>query len=161
MAGWWDSTLMGARIGFLVFSSYIANNWPILLAPDDDECGNNRWNKNWQGNRSTRRKCAPVPLCPPQIRRYLTWARTRAAAVGMGAGIGTGCWMGGWGVGVRVPVGVRFFSPPRCPDRLRGPTQSPIHWVPEALLTTHHLVPRSRIRGSTHPLPHTPSWRSA
>jgi hypothetical protein len=32
------------------------------------------------GNRSTRRKPAPVPLCPPQIPHDLTWARTRAAA---------------------------------------------------------------------------------
>jgi hypothetical protein len=35
-----------------------------------------------RGNRSTRRKPAPVPLWPPQIPHYLTWARTRAAAVG-------------------------------------------------------------------------------
>jgi hypothetical protein len=34
-----------------------------------------------RGNRSTRRKPAPVPLCPPQIPYELTWARTRAAAV--------------------------------------------------------------------------------
>jgi hypothetical protein len=33
-------------------------------------------------NRSTRRKPAPVPLCPPQIPHDLTWVRTRAAAVG-------------------------------------------------------------------------------
>jgi hypothetical protein len=35
-----------------------------------------------KGNRSTRRKPAPVPLCLPQIPHDLTWARTRAAAVG-------------------------------------------------------------------------------
>jgi hypothetical protein len=35
-----------------------------------------------RGNRSTQRKPAPVPLCPPQIPHDLTWARTRAAAVG-------------------------------------------------------------------------------
>jgi hypothetical protein len=34
------------------------------------------------GNRSTRGKPAPVPLCPPQIPHDLTWDRTRAAAVG-------------------------------------------------------------------------------
>jgi hypothetical protein len=34
-----------------------------------------------RGNRSTRRKPAPVPLCPPQIPHDLTWDRTRAAAV--------------------------------------------------------------------------------
>jgi hypothetical protein len=35
-----------------------------------------------RGNRSTQRKPAPVPLCPPQIPHDLTWDRTRAAAVG-------------------------------------------------------------------------------
>jgi hypothetical protein len=35
-----------------------------------------------RGNRSTGRKPAPVPLCPPQIPHDLTWDRTRAAAVG-------------------------------------------------------------------------------
>jgi hypothetical protein len=35
-----------------------------------------------RGNRSTRRKPAPVPLFPPQISQDLTWDRTRAAAVG-------------------------------------------------------------------------------
>jgi hypothetical protein len=33
-------------------------------------------------NRSTRRKPAPVPICPPQIPYDMTWSRTRAAAVG-------------------------------------------------------------------------------
>jgi hypothetical protein len=33
-------------------------------------------------NRSTRRKRAPVVLCPPQNPHYLTWDPTRAAAVG-------------------------------------------------------------------------------
>jgi hypothetical protein len=35
-----------------------------------------------RGNRSTRRKPAPAPLCPPQIPHDLTWARIRAAEVG-------------------------------------------------------------------------------
>jgi hypothetical protein len=35
-----------------------------------------------RGNLYTRRKPAPVPLCPPEIPHDLTWARTRAAAVG-------------------------------------------------------------------------------
>jgi hypothetical protein len=38
--------------------------------------------KTGRGNRSTRRKPAPAPLCPPQIRHELTWDRTRASAVG-------------------------------------------------------------------------------
>jgi hypothetical protein len=35
-----------------------------------------------RGNGSTRRKPAPVPLCQPQIPHDLTWAWTRAAAMG-------------------------------------------------------------------------------
>jgi hypothetical protein len=34
-----------------------------------------------RGNRSTRSKPAPVPLCPSQILHYLIWDRTRAVAV--------------------------------------------------------------------------------
>jgi hypothetical protein len=35
-----------------------------------------------RGNKSTRRKSAPVPLRPPQIPRDLTSARTLATAMG-------------------------------------------------------------------------------
>jgi hypothetical protein len=35
-----------------------------------------------KGNRSTRRKPAPVSLYPPQIPHHLIWPRTLAAAVG-------------------------------------------------------------------------------
>jgi hypothetical protein len=35
------------------------------------------WNENWQGNRSTRRRPAPVPHFPPNIQRDLTWYWTR------------------------------------------------------------------------------------
>jgi hypothetical protein len=48
---------------------------------DDDECGA-VGGMSGRGNRSTRRKPAPVPLCPPQIRHDLMRTRTRAAAVG-------------------------------------------------------------------------------
>jgi hypothetical protein len=44
---------------------------------DDGDCG-----ATGRGNRSTRRKPAPVPHCPPQIPYDLTRARTLAAAVG-------------------------------------------------------------------------------
>jgi hypothetical protein len=43
---------------------------------DDDECGTGGGIRIGRGNRSTRRKPAPVPLCPPQIPHDLTWART-------------------------------------------------------------------------------------
>jgi hypothetical protein len=58
-----------------------ATNRPIVPAPgdyDDGEIGG----IIGRGNRSTRRKPAAVPLCPPQIPHDLTWARTLAAAVG-------------------------------------------------------------------------------
>jgi hypothetical protein len=48
----------------------------------DDECGTVGGMRIGRGNRSTRRKSAPVPLSPPQIPHDLTWARIRAAAVG-------------------------------------------------------------------------------
>jgi hypothetical protein len=55
-----------------------ATNRPIVPAPDDydGEIGG----MICRGNRSTRRKPAPVPLCPPQT-PHAAWARTRAAAV--------------------------------------------------------------------------------
>jgi hypothetical protein len=49
---------------------------------DDDECGAVDGMRIDSENQSTRRKHAPVTLCPPQISHDLTWARTRAAAVG-------------------------------------------------------------------------------
>jgi hypothetical protein len=59
-----------------------ATNRPIVLAPgeyDDGEIGGMMIGR---GNRSTRRKRAPVPLCPPQTPRAAR-TRTRAAAVGI------------------------------------------------------------------------------
>jgi hypothetical protein len=49
---------------------------------DDGDCGEIGGMKIGRGNRSTRRKPAPAPLCPPQIPHDQTRARTRAAAVG-------------------------------------------------------------------------------
>jgi hypothetical protein len=49
---------------------------------DEVDCGAIGGMKIGRVNRSTRRKPAPVPLCPPQIPHDLTRARTRAAAVG-------------------------------------------------------------------------------
>jgi hypothetical protein len=49
---------------------------------DDGDCGAVDGMKIGRGNRSTRRKLAPAPLCPPQISRDLTWARTQADEVG-------------------------------------------------------------------------------
>jgi hypothetical protein len=49
---------------------------------DYGDCGEIGGMKIGKGNRSTRRKPASAPLCPPQIPHDQTWARTWAAAVG-------------------------------------------------------------------------------
>jgi hypothetical protein len=49
---------------------------------DEGDCGAIGGIKIGRGNRSTRRKPALAPLCPPQIPHEQTRARTRAAAVG-------------------------------------------------------------------------------
>jgi hypothetical protein len=59
-----------------------ATNWPIVPGPFDYEDGEFGGMMIGRGNWSTRRKPAPVPLCPLQIPHDLTWARTPAAAVG-------------------------------------------------------------------------------
>jgi hypothetical protein len=43
-----------------------ATHWPIVPAPGDCEDGE-FGEKNDRGNRSTRRKPAPTPLCPPHV----------------------------------------------------------------------------------------------
>jgi hypothetical protein len=48
----------------------------------DDDCGAIGGMRIGRGNRSIRRKPAPVSLRPPQIPYDLNWARTRAAAIG-------------------------------------------------------------------------------
>jgi hypothetical protein len=49
---------------------------------DEGDCGAVGEKKNGRGNRNTRRKPAPAPLCPPQIPHDQIRARTRVAAVG-------------------------------------------------------------------------------
>jgi hypothetical protein len=56
---------------------------PCVSAPGDCEEGEVGGMKGFgKENRSTRRKPAPTPLCPPQIPLARPAARTRAAAVG-------------------------------------------------------------------------------
>jgi hypothetical protein len=55
-----------------------ATNRPIVPAPADDDYGE-IGGMIGRGNRSTRRKPAPVPLCPPQT-PHAARTRTRAAA---------------------------------------------------------------------------------
>jgi hypothetical protein len=67
----------GVQLGPLATA---ATNWPIVPAPgdyDDREIGG----MIGKGNRSTRRKPAPMLLCLPQT-PHAARTRTRAAAVG-------------------------------------------------------------------------------
>jgi hypothetical protein len=66
------------RLSPLVMSAIV---WPVVPALDDDGCGAVGATIG-RGNRSIRRKPAPVLLCPPQIPYDLTWAQTWAATVG-------------------------------------------------------------------------------
>jgi hypothetical protein len=59
-----------------------ATEWPIVLAPCDYDDGEFNGIKIGRGNRNTRRKPAPAPLCPPQIPLDQTRVWTRAAVVG-------------------------------------------------------------------------------
>jgi hypothetical protein len=45
----------------------------------DDECGAVGGMRIGRGNRSTRRKPTPLPLCRPPKLHHVTWTRTRAA----------------------------------------------------------------------------------
>jgi hypothetical protein len=57
-----------------------ATNRPIVPAQGDYDVGE-IGGVIGGGNRSTRRKPAPVPFCPPQT-PHAAWMRTRATAVG-------------------------------------------------------------------------------
>jgi hypothetical protein len=59
-----------------------ATDWPIVSDPGDSDDGEFVGMKIDSGNRSTRRKPAPAPLCPPQNPVDQTRDRTQAAAVG-------------------------------------------------------------------------------
>jgi hypothetical protein len=96
------------------------------------------------------------------------WLKTRHSAVDIATGYG----QDGQRIGVRVSVWGKIFllsmsfrrvsgSPSLLYNGYRG--LFPRGWSGWSVkLTTHlQLVPRSRIRGSIHALPHTSSWRSA
>jgi hypothetical protein len=82
-------------------------------------------------------------------------------------GIATGYGLDGRGFGVRVLVGAGFLFSPRHPDRFWGPPNLLSNGYRGLFLRgkaagawrlPQHLVPRSRICGSIHPLPHTHSY---
>jgi hypothetical protein len=59
-----------------------ATEWHIVPAPGDYDDGEFGGMKIGRGNRSTRRKPAPAPLCSPQIPLDQTQARSWTSAVG-------------------------------------------------------------------------------
>jgi hypothetical protein len=58
-----------------------ATNRPIVSTPGDYDDGEIGGMMIGRGNRSTRRKLASLPLCPPQT-PHAARTRTQAAAVG-------------------------------------------------------------------------------
>jgi hypothetical protein len=92
----WDQGVRGSSLGKVLNNSvfflwgwtyvtrYCGHFWPIVQPQmiDEGDCGAIGGMKIGRGNRSTRRKPAPAPFCPPQIPLDQTRARTRAAAVG-------------------------------------------------------------------------------
>jgi hypothetical protein len=88
-------SFVGSGVFLVLFFSFLRWGWDwahlerqpqtvLLYQPRmiDDECGAVGGMRTDRGNQSNPRKPAPLPLCPPQISHDLTWARTRAAAVG-------------------------------------------------------------------------------
>jgi hypothetical protein len=71
---WWGGT---KSLGTAATSALLYK--PQMI--DEDDCRAIGGMKIGRGNRSTWRKPAPAPLCPPQIPHDQTRARTRAAAV--------------------------------------------------------------------------------
>jgi hypothetical protein len=60
---------------------HVGHFWPIVPAPGDCENGEFCGIKIGRGNRSTGRKPAPAPYCPPQIPLDQIRARTRATTM--------------------------------------------------------------------------------
>jgi hypothetical protein len=82
-------TCFGTHMYFFIILLFLVG-WDLattglLYQPqmkDDGDCAAIGGKRVGRGNRSTRRKPAPVPLCPLQIPHNLTRTRTRGAAVG-------------------------------------------------------------------------------
>jgi hypothetical protein len=72
--------LSGVRLSSLDTAATTGLLYQLQMIEDGD-CGAIGGMKIGSGNRSTRRKPTPVPLCPPQIPHDNTRARTRVASV--------------------------------------------------------------------------------
>jgi hypothetical protein len=73
-------SLGGVRLCPLGMSATVGLLYQPLMI-DDDDYGAVDGMRIGRGNRSTRKKPAPVPRCPPQIPHALTWDQTRATTV--------------------------------------------------------------------------------
>jgi hypothetical protein len=88
----YNSAYEGHRLIFLIRLLWVESNWvhsarrPLigLLKPNPSDYDNGEFGgmKICRGNRSTWRKPAPAPLCPPQTPLDQTRDQTRTAAVG-------------------------------------------------------------------------------
>jgi hypothetical protein len=125
---------------------------------------------NTEGGTLRSHRCDDVS-CPgrrhKRIWSFTTSSGTWDSAVGIASGYGLNC----LGVGSSSTGRVKDFLHTASRPVLR-PTEAPVQWAPGALspggngwgvkLTIRlQIVPGSGKRGSIHPLPHTPSWRSA
>jgi hypothetical protein len=77
-------TLLNCDTSFFLGRNATESTWYVGHQPwmIDDEGGKVGGMRIGRRNRSIRWKPTLVPLCPPQIPHDLTWALTRAAAVG-------------------------------------------------------------------------------
>jgi hypothetical protein len=66
--------IINFNVFFLNFFGWGRPQFGLLyqLQMIDERLWSSRCNENWQGNRNTRRKPAPLSLCPPQIPHDLT-----------------------------------------------------------------------------------------
>jgi hypothetical protein len=107
--------------------------------------------------------CKPAKVA--NYNSFLLWFCIFGRSRDSGVSIATVRGLDDRGVGVRVPVGSRIFSSPRRPDRLWGPPNLLSNGCggsfPGGEADHSPLLPMSRKCGSIHPLPHTPSCRSA
>jgi hypothetical protein len=67
-----------------------------------------------RGNRSNRRRPAPVPLYPPDIQHDLAWDRTRVAAVEVRFVITHGNFIAGFEVDVTMNMSTIFLDVTPC-----------------------------------------------
>jgi hypothetical protein len=87
----------------------------------------------------------------------LSYLSSRDSAVGIATGFG----LDGRRVGVRVSIGEDLSFLDVVPTGSGAHLAIFLGVTLPGLTIRLQLMPRSRIRGSIHPLPHTPSWRSA